>query len=287
MDLKKLLRLLPDKIYLHMMYYYHMKKKLNLKSPKTLNEKLQWLKLYDRKREYIQMVDKIEAKKYVAGIIGEEHIIPTICVWDSPEDIDFASLPERFVLKSNHDSKGVIVCHDKSKINQAKIKDFFKKRLKVNGYWYGREWPYKLVKPYVFAEKIMSDDENTDEFTDYKFYCFNGVAECVLICLDRNTGDTKFYFFDRDWNLKRYNKRGMEAPEGFTLPKPKCLDEMFEIASKLSEGIPFSRIDLYQSKSKVYFGEITLYPGSGFDANRMPDIDKMFGEKVDLSIVNN
>ena len=276
---------LPDDLYLKRMFHAKMGYDLDLNKPITFNEKLQWLKLYDRKPVYTTMVDKVEAKKYVASVIGEEHIIPTFGVWDRAEDIDFDSLPNQFVLKCTHDSHGLIICKDKSKLDIEDARKKLSKALKRNYYLRFREWPYKDVKPRIIGEKYMIDSDGAEDLTDYKFYCFNGYVDCVMVCLDRTFGDTKFYFFDKDWNMKRINMRGKNAPADFTLPKPACIDEMFSIAAKLSEGIPFVRVDLYQSSGVVYFGELTFFPQSGFDPNYLPETDQIFGRLLDLSKV--
>lgn len=275
---------MPDKAYLKMMYRLKMNKKLDLSNPQTLNEKLQWLKLYDRKPEYTMMVDKYAVRKYIADKLGEEYLIPLLGVWNDPSEIDFDKLPDQFVLKCNHNSGlGMCICKDKSSLDIKKVKKDLSKGLKQNYYKHGREWPYKDVPRKIIAEKYMTDSDHSNSFTDYKFYCFNGRVDCVLMCIGRNTGNTKFYFFDKQWNLKRYNKLGRMAPEGFTLPKPPYIDEMFDIAKKLSVGFPYVRVDLYSTEDHVYFGELTLFPDSGFDANRMPEIDKMFGDMVILN----
>lgn len=275
-------RFMSDKKYLEAMFYYKMGKHLDLENPKTFNEKLQWLKLYDRKPEYTTMVDKYAAKKYVAERIGEQYIIPTLSVWERFDDIDFDKLPNQFVLKCTHDSGGLVICRDKSEFNNVSAKKKINRSLKNNYYYAGREYPYKKVPPRIIAEKFMTDDSNSSDFTDYKFFCFNGNVDCVMVCLERSTGNTKFYFFDKDWNLKRLNKRGKAAPNGFTIPKPECMDEMFELAAQLSTGMPFVRVDLYQSDGKVYFGELTFYPDSGFDANILPETDEYFGRLIKL-----
>lgn len=273
---------LPDSFYLKIMFYLKMDKKLNLKNPKTFNEKLQWLKLYNRQPEYTKMVDKFAVKGYIASIVGEEYVIPTLGVWNTFEEIDFSSLPEEFVLKTTNGggSGGVVICKDKKifDINQAKSK--LNKSLKTNIYRNLKEWPYKNVAPRIIAEKYMED--SSGELVDYKFTCADGKAHNVMICLDRGTGDTKFYFFDENWNLLRLNKRGMAAPADFTLPKPKSLELMFQIAAKLSVGLPFARIDLYNVDGKIYFGEITFFPQSGFDPNLLPETDLLFGEYIKL-----
>ena len=279
---KKLLQMLPDSLYLRWSYARHMKKKLRLNNPQTFNEKLQWLKLHNRRPEYTRMVDKYAVKSYVAKKIGKQYVIPTLGVWDRFEDIDFDKLPDQFVLKCTHDSGGYVICRDKKDLDLEKAKEKIEKSMKRNFFYYGREWPYKNVPPRIIAEKYMTDEVGVDTFTDYKFFCFNGKVDCVMVCLDRQTGDTKFYFFDSKWKLKRLNKRGKAAPEGFTIPKPERMDEMFALAAKLSAGIPFVRIDLYQSCGKIYFGEYTFYPDSGFDANILPEADAYWGGLLKL-----
>ena len=270
---------LPDQIYIKLLFHLKMGYKLDLKCPRTMNEKLQWLKLYDRKPDYTQLVDKVTAKEIVADKLGEEYIVPTLGVWGRFADIDFNKLPEQFVLKTNHSggSTGVVICKDKSSFCIENAKKKLEKSLNSDISWSLREWPYRNIERKILAEEYLGDD-----LTDYKFYCFNGSSDVVLNCIERNTGKPKFYFFDRDWNLCRLNKAGKEAPENFTLPRPEGIDEMFNIASRLSEGIPFARIDLYNISGKIYFSEITLYPDSGFDKNRLPEADVYFGDKIVL-----
>lgn len=293
-----LLNWMTDKSYLQMVFHAEMRKKLDLKNPRTFNEKLQWLKLYNKNPDYPQMVDKCSAKEYVAGIIGEKYIIPTLGVWQRFEDINFSELPKQFVMKCTHDSASTVICRDKDHFNLAEARKKIKSQLKKSMYDGGREWPYKYLKPQVIIEKYMqncsianNDYHDTEiknnELTDYKFYCFNGYVDCVMICYDRESDDTKFYFFDDQWKLKRINKRGIDAPTDFSLPKPSCLEEMFSIAATLSKGIPFVRVDLYQSDKQVYFGEMTFFPQSGFDPNYLPETDLYFGNLIDLSLVNN
>ncbi len=277
---------MPDKEYLERKFQAKMGYPLNLNAPKTFNEKLQWLKLYNRKAEYTVMVDKYLAREYVAGVIGKEYLIPLIGQWDRAEDIDFDKLPDKFVFKCNHNSGlGMYICKDKSKLTGKEIGIIRKnltKGLKQDYYLTGREWPYKNVPRKIICEKYMTDSPESLDFTDYKFFCFDGYVDCVMVCLDRSSGETKFYFFDREWRLKRINIRGKNAPEDFTVPKPKCIDKMFDIASNLSKGLPFARVDLYQSDGHPYFGEITLFPDSGFDANLLTETDAYFGKLIDL-----
>ena len=271
--------LFPERLYLRICYYLLMGKPLRLKDPKTMNEKLQWLKIYNRKPEYTQMVDKVLAKGYAAHLIGEKYIIPTLGVWNHFDDIDFDQLPDQFVLKTNHSGggTGVVICKDKRTFNKQSAKKKLEKSLKHDVSRVLVEWPYRNIERKIMAEAYLGDGP-----TDYKFYCFDGDADVVLICLERNLGRPKFYFFDKEWNLRRLNKRGKEAPEGFTVPKPEGMDEMFQLAARLSKGIPYARVDMYNINGVIYFGEITLFPASGFDSNRLPEADLYFGEKIVL-----
>ncbi len=274
--------IVPDKLYLRWLFRLEMGSKLNLNNPKTFSEKLQWLKLYNRKPEYTQMVDKYEAKKYVASIIGEEYIIPTLGVWDSFDEIDFDALPNQFVLKTTHGggNTGVVICKDKATFNRNEAKAKLQRSLKQNIYRTLREWPYMNVKSRIIAEQYIVDSQG--ELNDFKFSCYDGNVTDVMICLERSSGDTKFYFFDKNWQLLRYNKRGLAAPEGFTVPKPENMDLMFRLASELSKGIPYLRVDLYNVDGKIYFGETTFFPQSGMDANLLPETDLLFGSRIKL-----
>lgn len=276
--------LFPERLYLIIRYYLEMGKPLHLDDPKTMNEKLQWLKLYNRRPEYTCMVDKVLAKGYAAGIIGDEYIVPTLGVWNSFDEIDFDKLPNQFVLKTNHSggNLGVVICKNKATFDKKAAKKKLEKSLKKDLSRMFVEWPYRNVERKILAEKFLGEDP-----VDYKFYCFNGYADVVLVCIERETGHPKFYFFDKEWNLRRLNKRGKDAPEGFTLPKPEGMDEMFEVAAHLSEGLPYARIDLYNIHGKIYFGEITLFPYSGFDDNRLPEADLYFGNLIKLPVKTN
>lgn len=280
--LTRIAPIFSDKIYLKLMFRLRMGYKLNLDNPKTFNEKLQWLKLYNRKPEYTKMVDKYAVKEYVAGIIGEEYIIPTLGVWDSVDEIDFDMLPNQFVLKTTHGggNTGVVICKDKTTFNTEAAKKKLQRSMKQSIYTHLREWPYKNVKPRIIAEEYIVDKKG--ELYDYKFSTYNGEATDVMLCADRNSEETKFYFFDSRWNLLRYNKRGKNAPKDFTLPKPENLEKMFDIAAILSKGIPYLRVDLYNVDGKIYFGETTFYPASGFDPNLLPETDLLFGSRIKL-----
>ena len=277
---------MSDEDFLRRKFKVCMGCELDLENPKTFNEKLQWLKLYNRRPEYTMMVDKYLVRDYIREKLGEKYLIPLIGAWDSPDEIDFDSLPDKFVLKCNHNSGvGMYICRDKSKMDVEKIKSELRKGLAQDYYLMGREWPYKNVKRKIICEKFMSDAPGASDFTDYKFFCFYGKVDSVMVCLERSSGDTKFYFFDEKWDLKRLNVRGKNAPKDFTIPKPECIDEMFKIAAELSIGIPFVRVDLYQSGGQIYFGEMTFFPDSGFDANLLQETDAYFGSLINLNKV--
>lgn len=275
---------MSDETYLKIAFRSLMGKKLNLKNPQTFNEKLQWLKLHDRKPIYTTMVDKYEAKKYVTGIIGEQYIIPTLGIWNKFEDIDFDKLPNQFVLKCTHDSGGLVICRDKSKFDVQAAKKKINRSLKRNYFWQGREWPYKDVKPRVIAEKYM-EDNTLHELRDYKFFCFNGHADSVMVCIDRAKKDTKFYFFNQKWELQRLNIRGKQASANFTLEKPAGIDRMFKLAEVLAQNLAFARVDFYFCNGQIYFGEITFFPESGFDAKLLSETNTYWGRLIGLTLV--
>ena len=276
--------LFPDKLYLTLLFRLKMGYWMDWENPKTFSEKLQWLKLYNRKPEYTKMVDKYGAKQYIAEHIGEEYVIPTLGVWDRFEDIDFDSLPDQFVLKCTHDSGGLVICRDKKTLDKQAAKKKIKASLKRNYYWQNREWPYKNVKPRIIAEAYMTDEPGTTEFTDYKFFCFGDYVDCVMCCYDRSTGHVQFCFFDENWTFKRYAYDDLELPEGFTKPKPANIDEMFDLAKKIASVVnaPFVRVDLYNSCGKIYFGELTFFPCSGVDTTFTPEADRYFGDLIQL-----
>ena len=276
---KNFFKWIPDEKYITIKYKLEMNQKLNLKEPKTFNEKLQWLKLYDRKPEYTKMVDKYEAKKYVADIIGEEYIIPTLGVWDKFEDIDFTKLPNQFVLKPTHASGNVFICKNKDEIDYKKLKKTVQKWLKRNYYLVHREWPYKNVKPRIIAEEYMEDQ--IGELIDYKVYAFNGQCDYVMVCFDRIKGETKFIYYDRNWNIKKeFSKDGIKYGDTIKIEKPKNLDKMFEFAEILSKNIPFIRVDFYESNGNLYFGELTFYPSAGFDNTRTKDCQEYLDKEL-------
>lgn len=279
--IKSLVQLLPDRLYIQAKYFYHFKRFANLRNPQTYNEKLQWLKLYNRKPEYVNMVDKYEAKKIVASIIGPEYVVPAYGVWNSFEEINFDELPSQFVLKTTHDCGGIVVCKDKSKFDKIAARDFLESHLKRNYYAEGRDWPYKNVKPRILAEKFMEDEE-TQELRDYKFFTFNGKVKMLFIASDRQSEkeQTKFDFFDENFNhLDLSNGHPNRVDE---IKKPVAFDLMKNLSEKLSKGIPHVRVDFYEVNGKVYFGEMTFFHWSGFVPFKPQKWDEIFGKMIVL-----
>ena len=274
-------RLIPDKAYLRLKYKASMGKRLNLRDPKTYNEKLQWLKLRDRNSEYTKLVDKYEVKPIVAAKIGEEYIIPTLGVWDRIEDIDFDALPDRFVLKCTHDSGGLLICRDKSQFDIEAAKRKLNRSLKRNFYFVGREWPYKNVKPRILAERYI-EDAATKELRDYKFYCFDGVARALLIVTDRQTEseETKFDFYSMD--LKHLDFKRGHANAKKELKKPETFAQMRALAEELSKDFSHVRVDFYEVDGKIYFGELTFFPGNGMVPFEPEEWDTIFGNWIRL-----
>ena len=271
---------MDDAKYLKMLYRIKMKEPLDLENPQTYNQKLQWLKLYDRKPVYTQMVDKCEAKKYAASIIGEEHIIPTLGVWERFEDIDFDALPNQFVLKCTHDSGGIVVCKDKSKLDKKAALAKLKRGLSRNYYYQNREWPYKNVKPRIIAEQYMEDESG--ELKDFKIFCFNGEPKSMFIASDRfdKSQETKFDFYDMDFNHLPFTNGHPNATK--PVVQPKGFEKMKELAKKLSVGIPHVRIDFYDIKGKIYFGEITFFHWSGMRPFEPIEWDYTYGSWIQL-----
>ena len=274
---------IPDKAYLKAKYRLCMGKKLHLEHPKTFCEKLQWLKLYDRRPEYTIMVDKVKAKEYVASILGDDYIIPTLGVWDDPNKIDFDSLPDRFVLKCNHNSgRGMYICKDKSKMDVKKVKSELKKGLKQNYYKYGREWPYKDVPRRILAEQYIDPALDVKELPDYKWYCFNGEPKYCQVIQNRSTNET-IDFFDTEWVHQDFFGLNPNARNATVPPEcPLNLLTHIQIARELSKGLPFSRIDLYETGEKTYFGEITFFPMSGMGKFHPDSYDDKFGDLIVL-----
>lgn len=269
---------LSDKTYLKIRYRASMHKKLNLDNPQTYCEKLQWLKLYDRNPKYKQLVDKYEVREYITKTIGEEYLIPLIGVYNSFDEINFKNLPKQFVMKCNHDSGSVIICNDKEKFDINKAQKKITKALKTDFFYNGREWPYKGINPKIIIEKYLSETPN-EQIKDYKIYMFNGKLGYFSICSEREK-KLKITFFDNNRKLIELRQEGYENDKKIKLPKN--YNKMVSLAEKLSKGIPQVRVDFYEVKDKIYFGEMTFFDGSGFFHFVPEKYDYIWGKKIEL-----
>lgn len=272
---------LPDGIFLKLLFFGRMAECLNLKNPKTYNEKLQWLKLYYRKSILTSLVDKVEVKKYVANKIGEEYIIPTIGVFNTVEEIDWQTLPKKFVIKCTHDSGGIVVCKDKDNLNIEEAKRILSNGLKRQYFNQNREWPYKNVQRRLICEEYK-EDESGYELKDYKWFCFDGVPRALFIATDRQNKevDTKFDFFDTDFNHLPFTNGHPNSDK--QINKPLGFDKMKELASILSKGFPHVRIDFYDINGQIFFGEMTFFHWSGMVPFVPKEWDYKFGEWINL-----
>ncbi|MBE6332441.1 MAG: glycosyl transferase [Bacteroidales bacterium] len=273
-------KLMSDEQYLTVLYRYAMGKEMNWKNPQTFNEKLQWLKVHNRKPEYTVMVDKYLVKKYVAEKIGEEYVIPSLGVWDRVEDIDFDALPDQFVLKCTHDSGGIVICKDKSKLDRQAAIEKLSKGLKSNYFLRNREWPYKNVKPRIIGEPYMCDVN--DELNDFKWFCFDGKPHVMFIATDRFNvqEETKFDFYDMDFRHLPFTNGHPNAT--CQIEKPQTFEKMKSLAEKLSAGIPHVRVDFYDVDGRIYFGELTFFHWSGLTPFSPEEWDYTLGSWIKL-----
>lgn len=269
--------IVDDEIYLTRLFRYKLGYDLDLQSPQTFNEKIQWLKLNDRNPQYVDWVDKYEFKKRVERMAGENYIIPTLGIWDRVEEIEWDKLPQQFVIKCTHDSGSTIICKDKDQFDVNEAIRKLEYGLKRNFYWIGREWPYKHVKPRILAEKYMED--SVGELVDYKFLCYDGVFRYAFTCTERfSKSGLKVTFFDREWNrlaIKRHYENSQRK-----IAKPKNYQKMIELAEKISSGYPFVRVDFYEINGRIYLGEFTLYPGCGFEEFENYEEDLLLGKYI-------
>lgn len=279
---RRFCRLIPDELYIKFKYRCILGRWPNLDAPKYLSEKIQWLKLHDRNPLYIKLVDKYAVRSYIEEKIGKEYLVPLLGVWDSPMDIDWDALPNRFVLKTVDGSHTNIICTDKTHLDREKTISTLLRWQKSNQtFYYGREWPYKYVKPRIIAEEYI-DSTAPGGLVDYKFMCFSGIADNVMVCSYRQTGKTKFDHFDKEWDFLRYQYVDSDKPVNYTIPKPHLMDEMFRIAELLAKPFPYVRVDLYCENDRIYFGELTFYPQSGFDTDYTEETDLYLGTKLDI-----
>lgn len=305
-------RILPDtaffnSIYLKILYRYKYKEKLNIKNPRSYNEKLQWLKVYDRKDEYTKMADKYEMKKYVEEKLGKGYTVPTLGVWDKFEDINFDVLPNQFVLKCTHDSGGLIVCRNKEELNLDSARKRINRCLKRNYYYNNREWPYKNIRPRIIAESYLNEEDNgmlennnsKHEYStqylqnkygllDYKFMCFNGEVKLMFLdigVIGDNIGHAEEYYRNvYDKNFKLMDIKETRKNFQYNIKKPINYEKMVEIAEKLSKGLKHIRVDLYNVNNKIYVGELTFYHGSGLTNYFEPkEWDEKIGTWIEIT----
>lgn len=277
---------LPDEIYLRWHYYLNHGRSIDLENPQRYTEKLQWLKLYYRNSLWTQMVDKYRVKELVHERVGDEYVVPLLGVWNRAEDIDWDKLPKQFVLKTNHDSgnNGVFICRDKSKIKKAKWIRRINASLHRDTSIAGREWPYRDVKRCVFAEQYLEDA--TGELRDYKFFCFNGVVKYLFIATERQSGgEVKFNYFDADFHALDIVQRHPMSDK--KIEKPALFEDMKELASELSKGLPEVRVDLYEVNGRIYFGEYTFFHHGGIAPFHPDKWDFIWGEQIQLPKRNN
>jgi hypothetical protein len=271
--------LLPDRTFLKLQYRYRTGEKLNFEKPILYNEKLQWLKLYDRKSEYTNMADKYEVRKYISQLIGDEYLIPIYGVWDTFDDIPFDTLPDEFVLKCTHDSGGIKICQNKEKFDTAKGRNFFKRKLGKNYYWRFREYVYKNIKPRIIAEKYMVDESGV-QLKDYKIFCFNGEPKIIQVDIDRFTAH-KRNLYSLQWEYLPLSLCYPTDPS-IIIQRPIFLELMLDLARKLSAGKIHVRVDLYNIVNKIYFSELTFFHGSGYERFNPPEWNRTFGDLMTL-----
>lgn len=281
--LKKIWFLFSDKTYLKLRYYLEMHEKLNLNNPKKFTEKIQWLKLYDKKDEYTRLVDKITVKQFVESVICKDIIVPTLGVWNNFDDIDFNLLPNEFVLKTNHSggSTGVVICKDKRDFDISHARQLLNSSMESNSYYTTKEWPYKNIKPKIFAETLLHS-ENGKDLIDYKFYCFDGAPMYCQVISNRSTNET-IDFYDVNWVHQPFYGLNPKCKQSIaSIDKPKNYELMLDIARTLSRYIPFVRVDLYNINGSIYFGEITFFPASGFGTFTPREYNDILGKYIIL-----
>lgn len=272
------IRFIPTAPYLKMVYWIKSGKKLNLKNPVTYCDKLNWLKLHDIRPEYTRMADKIAVRGYIKELLGEDLCLPMLGAWDHYDDIDFSALPEKFVLKCNHDSGSVTVVTDKAAMDHGKLREFYEGRLKVNPYVLAREYPYRDIQPRIYAEQYMVPEGESD-INDYKFLCFGGKPEVMFMITARHS-DCSQDFFDMDFN--HLPIVGVYPNSAVPIAKPAKFEEMKALAAKLSAGMPFVRIDLYEIGGKIYFGEFTHFDAGGFWPKHPDEWERKLGDMIHL-----
>lgn len=279
-----LLEILPPKVSIQLRYFYNLRQFVNFRNPRTFSEKLQWLKIYNKDPKYTMMVDKFLVKDYVSKLIGEEYIIPTYGVWDSPDSINWDILPQKFVLKTTHagGSAGVVICKEFNNFDRKEAILKLKQSFMTDSYAMSKEWPYKNVQRRIIAEQLLEYRTNQCEIPDYKWYCFNGEPKYCQVIKDRTTRET-IDFFDVNWKHQEFIGLNSNVSNSNVVPqRPERLDIQLSIARRLSKDLPFSRIDLYEVDGKVYFGEITFFPLSGMGRFVPDKYNLLLGDMLEL-----
>lgn len=269
---------LSDRAFIRYDFCHYMGRFPDLYHPVTFNEKLQWLKLHDRRPLYVELVDKYLAKEHARALLGDEFIIPTLGVWDSFDQIDFQTLPDQFVLKTTHDKGGEVIVRDKDRLDLPSARLKLQTHLARNYFYAHREWPYKNVRPRIIAEQYIHDPDHP-QLTDYKFFCFDGRCRMILVCTDRDTRP-RYGFFDTSFRQFPFSQ-GRPLGDRQVCPPPD-LDRMIAIAERLSAGIPHVRIDLYSVQRRIYFGEYTFFTSAGSEAFDPPAWDATIGSWLSL-----
>ncbi|USD17470.1 glycosyl transferase [Priestia megaterium] len=273
---------MDDKTYLKLVYWGETKQKLNLNNPITFNEKVQWLKLYDRDIQYSKYADKYEVRNFVKDKIGEDYLIPLIGIYNSVDEIKWDYLPEKFVIKCTHGSGSNIICNNKSNLDINESTEKINTWMKKNWYWFGREWSYKNIKPRIICEKYMVDESGV-ELKDYKIFCFDGKPQLIQVDFNRFVHH-KRNIYTTEWNFVDASIR-YPNDASVKIERPSNLEKMLELASKLSESIPQVRIDFYSIKDNIYFGEMTFYHGSGFEEFEPKSLGVQMGQWIELNRV--
>lgn len=277
------LNYMSDRKFIEKEYYYKFGVIPNLDEPLTFNEKIQWLKINDRRESYALMVDKFEAKEYVAKKIGKEYIIPTIGIYEKFNDIDFDKLPDRFVIKCTHDSGGIVICRNKDNFNIELARKTINKYLRRRYYYIHREWPYKNVRPRIIVEKYI-ENKNSEPLVDYKLFCFNGSPEIILVCSERFSNDgLKETWFSGNWELLPIIEGGHNIDP--TVKKPLKLEEMKKLAGIIAKDMTFLRVDFYEIDGRILFGELTFSPCAGYERFSPESWDRRLGDMIDLSVL--
>lgn len=279
----RIVRIIPDRTFLKIKFKAVIGKRLNLDNPQSFNEKLQWLKLYDRKAVYTQLVDKYAVRQHIIDTIGKEYLIPLLGVYDTYDEIDFSALPNQFVLKPNHTSGDAFICKDKSQINYVELEKQVKKWMKREYYWLHREWPYKNIKPKIICEKFMSKINSAPD--DFKVLCFNGEAKLIQVHVGRFSHHLQD-IYDTDWNRSTMIW-GFEIPEHSICERPQKLEKMIELSEKLAATIPQVRIDWYIVEGNLYFGEMTFFDSAGFEPFENEEDDYLLGSWIALPVKKN